>query len=47
VGKSKGKRPIGIPISREVDNINMDLIGIEWGDMNCIRLRIGTSGGLL
>jgi hypothetical protein len=42
VGKPEGKRPLGRPRRRWVDNIKMDLgeIGSNW-------LRIGTSGGLL
>jgi hypothetical protein len=30
VGKLKGKRPLGIPRRRWVDNIKMDLREIEW-----------------
>jgi hypothetical protein len=41
VGKPEGKRPLGRPRSRWVDNININLREIEWD------LRIGTSGGLL
>jgi hypothetical protein len=40
VGKPEGKRPLGRPRRRWMDNIKMDLREIEW-------LRIGTSGGLL
>jgi hypothetical protein len=44
VGKPEGKRPLGTPRCRWVDNIKMDLkrdrIGLIW-------LRKGTSGGLL
>jgi hypothetical protein len=47
VGKPEGKRPLGRPRRRWVDNIKMDLrwdgrvwIGLIW-------LRTGTSGGLL
>jgi hypothetical protein len=47
VGKPEGKRPLGRPRCRWVDNIKMDLrqdgmvwIGLKW-------FRIGTSGGLL
>jgi hypothetical protein len=49
VGKPDGKRPLGRPRRRWVDNIKMDLTqrqdrmvwtGSKW-------LRIGTSGGLL
>jgi hypothetical protein len=47
VGKPEGKRPLGTPKRRCVDNIKMDLrqhgnvcIGLIW-------LRIGTGGWLL
>jgi hypothetical protein len=41
VGKPEGKRPLGTPRRRWVDNIKMNLrMGLIW-------LRIGTSGGLL
>jgi hypothetical protein len=33
VGKPEGKRPLGRPRRRWVDNIKMDLIEIEWMDM--------------
>jgi hypothetical protein len=48
VGKSEGKRPLGIPICRWEDNIKMDLqqvggvVGTGWS-----WLRIGTGGGHL
>jgi hypothetical protein len=50
VGKPEGKRPLGRPRRRWVDNIKMDLReigcdGVEW--IGLIWLRIGTSGGLL
>jgi hypothetical protein len=38
VGKRKGKRPLGRPRRRWVDNIKMDLREIEWGDMDWIGL---------
>jgi hypothetical protein len=31
VGKPEGKRPLGRPGSRWVDNIKMDLREVEWG----------------
>jgi hypothetical protein len=42
MGNPEGRRPLGRPRHRWVDNIKMDLreIGSIW-------LRIGTSGGLL
>jgi hypothetical protein len=50
VGKSKGKRPVGRPRRRWVDNIKIDLREIGWDGMvwtGSIWLRILTSGGLL
>jgi hypothetical protein len=44
VGKPEGKRPLGRPKRRWVDNIKMDLREIGTG---LIWLRIGTSGRLL
>jgi hypothetical protein len=49
-GKPEGKRPLGRPRCRWVDNIKMDLTetgwdGVEW--IGWIWLRIGISGGLL
>ena len=42
VGKPEGRRPLGIPRRRWVDNIMMDLqeVGLGWS-------RIGTGGGRL
>jgi hypothetical protein len=34
VGKPEGKRPLGIPRRRWVDNINMDLREIRWDGMD-------------
>jgi hypothetical protein len=31
VGKPEGKRPLGRPRRRRVDNIKMDLLEIGWG----------------
>jgi hypothetical protein len=47
VGKPEGKRPLGRPTRRWVDNIKMDLRygGVIWTGL--IWLRIGTSGGIL
>jgi hypothetical protein len=51
VGKPEGKRPLGSPRYRWVNNIKMDLREIGWGDgvvwTGLIWHRIGTSGGLL
>jgi hypothetical protein len=38
VGKSKGKRPLGRPRRRRVENIKMDLGEIGWGGVDWIRL---------
>jgi hypothetical protein len=50
VGKPEGKRPLGRPRRRWVDNIKIDLReiggdGVVW--IGLIGLRIGTSGGFL
>jgi hypothetical protein len=49
VGNPEGKRPLGRPRRRWVDNIKMNLREIGWDGMvwiGSIWLRIGTSGGL-
>jgi hypothetical protein len=38
VGKPEGKRPLGRPRHRWVDNIKMDLSEIGWGVMDSIDL---------
>jgi hypothetical protein len=38
VGKPEGKRPLGRPRHRWVDNINMDLREIEWDGVDWIYL---------
>jgi hypothetical protein len=38
VGKSEGKRPLGRPKRRTVDNIRMDLGEVGWGDVDWIGL---------
>jgi hypothetical protein len=38
VGKPKGKRPLGRPRHRWVDNIKMDLGEVGWGDVDWIGL---------
>jgi hypothetical protein len=45
VGKPEGKRPLGRPRRRWVDNIKMDQDGMVW--IGSIWLRIGTDGGLM
>jgi hypothetical protein len=34
VGKPEGKRPLGTPRRRWVDNIRMDLGEVGWGDVD-------------
>jgi hypothetical protein len=34
VGKPEGKRPLGRPRRRRVDNIRMDLGEVGWGNVN-------------
>jgi hypothetical protein len=34
LGKTEGKRLLGRPIRRWVDNIRMDLGEVEWGDVD-------------
>jgi hypothetical protein len=38
VGKPEGKRPLGRPRRRRVDNISMDLGEVGWGDVDWIGL---------
>jgi hypothetical protein len=38
VGKPEGKRPVGRPRRRWVDNIRMDLGEVGWGDVDWIVL---------
>jgi hypothetical protein len=38
VGKPEGKRPLGRPRHRWMDNIRMDLGGVGWGDVDWIGL---------
>jgi hypothetical protein len=47
MGKPEGKRPLGRPRRRWVDNIRMDLgeVGVMWTGLAW--LRIGTGGELL
>jgi hypothetical protein len=50
VGKPEGKRPLGRPRRRWIDNIKIHLREIGWDGMvwtGSTTLRIGTSGGLL
>jgi hypothetical protein len=48
VGKPEGKRPLGRPRRRWVNNIKMDLREIGWDGVHWIDMaHVGTSGGLL
>jgi hypothetical protein len=38
LGKPEGKRPLGRPRRRWVDNIRIDLGEVEWGDVDWIDL---------
>jgi hypothetical protein len=38
VGKPEGKRPLGTPRHRGVDNIRMDLTEVGWSDVDRIGL---------
>jgi hypothetical protein len=38
VGKPEGRRPLGRPKRRWLDNIEMDLVEVGWGDMDWIGL---------
>jgi hypothetical protein len=38
VGKPEGKRPLGRPGRRWIDNIEMNLVEIEWGGVDWIGL---------
>jgi hypothetical protein len=40
VGKPQGKRPLGRPRRRWVDNIEIDLTAIGWGGMDWIDLAL-------
>ena len=47
VGKLEGRRPLGRPRHRWVDNIRMDLQEVECGYMDWIGLAQQTGGGRL
>jgi hypothetical protein len=38
VGKPEGRRPLGRPRRRWLDNISMDLVELGWGDVDWIGL---------
>jgi hypothetical protein len=45
VGKPEGRRPLGRPRHRWVNNIRRDLVEVMWTGL--VWLRIGTAGELL
>jgi hypothetical protein len=47
VGKPEGKRPLGRPRCRWVDNIRMDIREVGWGDVDWIGLAQDRTGGEL
>jgi hypothetical protein len=48
VGKPEGKRPLGSPRRKWVDNIRLDLLELGWGDVDSIGLaQVRNSGELL
>jgi hypothetical protein len=47
VGKPEGKRPLGRPTRRWMDNIKMDIEEIGWDGCGFVWPRIGTSEVLL
>jgi hypothetical protein len=42
VGKPEGRRPLGRPRRRWVDNIRIDLVEVGWGDADLIGLAQGS-----
>jgi hypothetical protein len=44
-GKPEGRRPLGRPRRRWLDNIRKDIVEVGWGDVDW--LRIGRGGELL
>jgi hypothetical protein len=38
VGKPEGKRPLGRPRRRWLDNVRIDLVEVGWGDVDWIRV---------
>jgi hypothetical protein len=46
-GKPEGKRSLGRPRRRQMDNSKMDLVEIGQGGVVLVLVRIGTGGGLL
>jgi hypothetical protein len=46
VGKPEGKRPLGRPRRRWVDNIRMDLGEVGWGDVDWIGVESSCKFGI-
>jgi hypothetical protein len=46
VGKPEGKRPLGRPRRRWVDNIKMDLRAIEWDVLDWIDMALDREHGI-
>jgi hypothetical protein len=44
VGKPEGRRPLGRPTHRWLDNIRMDLVEVAWCDVDWIGLAQGRYG---
>jgi hypothetical protein len=44
VAKSEGRRPLGRPRRRWLDNIKTYLVEMGWSDVDLVWLRIGTGG---
>jgi hypothetical protein len=40
VGKPEGRRPLGRPRRRWLDNIGMDLVEVGWGNVDWIGLAL-------
>jgi hypothetical protein len=43
VGKPEGRRPLGRPRRRRLDNIRMDLVEVGWSDVDWIGLALVNS----
>jgi hypothetical protein len=38
VGKPEGRRPVGRPSRRWLENVRMDLVEVGWGDVDWVGL---------
>jgi hypothetical protein len=38
VGRPEGRRPLGTPRRRWLENIRMDLVEVDWGDVDWLCL---------